>query len=166
MIYLAGYSSGGADILGIIFAKKLGVPLGKALLYINIIVYSISAFIFGFESLVIALIIRYLESAVIDNFLIGKSDSKVLFISTNKQEELKKYIINDIKSGISEINVTSGYQNKSGKILMCVVPTEKYIILKDKIKKIDKKAFITIIDAYEVYGGTNKYRLFLHDYRV
>ena len=53
-----------------------------------------------------------------------------------------------------------------GKILMCVVPTEKYIKLKEKIKTIDKQAFITILDAYEVYGGTNRYRLPLHDLRV
>ena len=49
---------------------------------------------------------------------------------------------------------------------MCVVPTEKYMKLKEAIKEIDKDAFITIVDAYEVYGGTNRYKLPLHDLRI
>ncbi len=166
MIYLAGYTSGGCDILAIIFNKKHGVPMGKALLYINVIIYILGTVVFGFEMLVIALLIRFIESTVIDNFLVGKSDSKVLFINTEFIDEIKSYIINELKSGASELKTTTGFKNKTGKIIMCVVPTEKYLLLRDKVKKIDKKAFITAIDAYEVYGGTNRYKLPLHDYRI
>lgn len=166
MVYLAGYTTGGTDVIGRIFNKKFNMPLGKSLLLINVIIMIISAFILGFRMLVIALIIRFLESRVIDSFLIGISDSKVMFINTTKIDEINDYIINTVKSGTSIINVTSGFKKTKGKILMCVVPTEKYIKLKEKIKTIDKQAFITILDAYEVYGGTNRYRLPLHDLRV
>lgn len=166
LVYLAGYSTGGVDILGIIFKKKYKMPLGKSILLVNIIILTFGTVVFGFEMLVIALISRYIESKVIDSFLIGISDSKVLFISSNKIKEINDYIINEIKSGTSEIKITSGYKQENNMMLMCVVPTEKYIKLKQRIIEMDPKAFITILDAYEVYGGTNRYKLPLHDLRI
>ena len=166
MTYLAGYSTGGTDILGIIFKKKFGLPLGQALFLLNAIILATGTIIFGFEMLLISIIIRYLESRMIDSFLIGISDSKVLFVKSEKIEEIRKYIINEIESGASELKVTSGFSQKQGKLLMTVIPTEKYIKLKEAIIKIDKEAFVIILDAYEVYGGTNRYKLPLHDMRI
>ena len=166
LVYLAGYSTGGVDILGIIFQKKFGIPLGKSLLIIKALIIIMGTSVFGIEMLIICLVIRYLESKIIDNILIGISDSKVLFINTEKEEEVNNYIIKTIKSGTSEIKIKSGYKKENGNLIMCVVPTEKYMKLKEAIKEIDKDAFITIVDAYEVYGGTNRYKLPLHDLRI
>lgn len=166
LIYLAGYSTGGTDILGLIFQKKLSYPLGKSLLLINIIILTVGMVVFGIEALIIGLIIRYIESRIIDNFLIGISDSKVLFINTTKEAEINNYIINTIKSGTSEIKIKSGYKKNNQNLIMCVVPSEKYMKLKEEIKKLDTEAFITVLDAYEVYGGTNRYKLPLHDLRI
>lgn len=166
MIYLAGYSSGGSDILALIFKEKFKIPMGKSLLIINAIILTLATFVFGIRMLVIALLIKFIESRLIDNFLIGISDSKVLFINTKCEEEVKEYIINKVKSGVSVVDVKSGYKNEKTSLLMCVVPTERYLKLKEEIIKIDKKAFITVLDSYEVYGGTNRYKLPLHDLRI
>lgn len=166
MVYIAGYSSGGSDVIALIFKDKFKIPMGKSVLIINIIILALATFVFGINMLVIALLIKFIESKIIDNFLIGISDSKVLFINTKHEEEVKDFIINKIKSGVSIVDVKSGFKNEDGKLLMCVVPTEKYLKLKDGIIKIDKKAFITVLDSYEVYGGTNRYKLPLHDLRI
>lgn len=166
MVYLAGYSTGGTDVLGIIFNKKFNQPMGKSILIINMIILVFTTVVLGFEMLVIALLIRFLESKVIDSFLIGISDSKVVYINSEKLEEINDYIIKKLKSGTNLINVTSGFKKEENQLLMCVIPTEKYILLKEQIKKIDKNAFITIVDAYEVYGGTNRYKLPFHDFRI
>lgn len=165
-VYLAGYTTGGADILGLVFKNKFNLPLGKSLLIINILILILGTVVFGFEMLAIALTEKFIETKVIDGVLLGISDSKVLFIRSTKIKEINEYIINEIKSGTSEIKITSGYKGEKGEMLMCVVPTEKYIKLKDKIIGLDEKAFITIVDAYEVYGGTNRYKLPLHDLRI
>ena len=44
-------------------------------------------------------------------------------------------------------------------MLMCVVPTEKYTLLKDAIHEIDPDAFIVVSDCYEVLGGTKKEKI-------
>ena len=166
MVYLSGCSLGGLDIIGVIFNKKFGLTLGTALFIVNGTVLIIGTFIFGIEALLISLIIRYIESKIIDTFLTGISDSKILFINTDKIEEITKYIIEEIESGVSEIKVTSGFKKQKNTVLMCVVPTEKYLLLKSQIIQIDNDAFITVMDSYEVYGGTNRYKLPLHDLRI
>ena len=166
MVYLSGCSLGGLDIIGVIFNKKFGLTLGTSLFIVNGTVLVIGTFIFGIEALLISLIIRYIESKIIDTFLTGISDSKILFINTDKIEEITKYIIEKIESGVSEIKVTSGFKKQKNTILMCVVPTEKYLLLKSQIIQIDNDAFITVMDSYEVYGGTNRYKLPLHDLRI
>lgn len=166
MVYLSGCSLGGLDIIGVIFNKKFGLTLGTSLFIVNGTVLVIGTFIFGIEALLISLIIRYIESKIIDTFLTGISDSKILFINTDKIEEITKYIIEEIESGVSEIKVTSGFKKQKNTILMCVVPTEKYLLLKSQIIQIDNDAFITVMDSYEVYGGTNRYKLALHDLRI
>ncbi len=166
MVYLSGCSLGGLDIIGVIFNKKFGLTLGTSLFIVNGTVLVIGTFIFGIEALLISLIIRYIESKIIDTFLTGISDSKILFINTDKIEEITKYIIEEIESGVSEIKVTSGFKKQKNTILMCVVPTEKYLLLKSQIIQIDNDTFITVMDSYEVYGGTNRYKLPLHDLRI
>ena len=166
MVYLSGCSLGGLDIIGVIFNKKFGLTLGTALFIVNGTVLIIGTFIFGIEALLISLIIRYIESKIIDTFLTGISDSKILFINTDKIEEITKYIIEEVESGVSEIKVTSGFKKRKNTVLMCVVPTEKYLLLKSQIIQIDNDAFITVMDSYEVYGGTNRYKLPLHDLRI
>ncbi len=90
MVYLSGCSLGGLDIIGVIFNKKFGLTLGTSLFIVNGTVLVIGTFIFGIEALLISLIIRYIESKIIDTFLTGISDSKILFINTDKIEEKTK----------------------------------------------------------------------------
>lgn len=166
MVYLSGCSLGGLDIIGVILNKKFGLTLGTALFIVNGTVLVVGTFIFGVEMLITSLIIRFIESKIIDIFLTGISDSKIMFINTSKKEEVISYIITEIESGVSEIPVKSGYRKEKSSIIMCVVPTEKYLLLKEKIISIDNQAFLTVLDSYEVYGGTNRYKLPLHDLRI
>lgn len=166
MVYLSGCSLGGLDIIGVILNKKFGLTLGTALFIVNGTVLVVGTFIFGVEMLITSLIIRFIESKIIDIFLTGISDSKIIFINTSRKEEVISYIITEIESGVSEIPVKSGYRKEKSSIIMCVVPTEKYLLLKEKIISIDNQAFLTVLDSYEVYGGTNRYKLPLHDLRI
>ena len=59
----------------------------------------------------------------------------------------------------TELYSKGAYTNKRQKVLMCVVPTEKYSFLKSAIKEIDESAFIVVSDCYEVLGGTKKERI-------
>ena len=94
--------------MGVIFNKKFGLTLGTALFIVNGTVLIVGTFIFGVEMLITSLIIRFIESKIIDNFLIGISDSKIVFINTDKKEEIISYIITEIEGKCQSCGTFSG----------------------------------------------------------
>ena len=69
---------------------------------------------------------------------------------TTKEKEVKDYIINELNHDLTEINIKGGYTNQKNKIIMTAVDTKEYFKLKEGLKIIDPKVFISIVDSYEV----------------
>ena len=46
-----------------------------------------------------------------------------------------------------------GYSNKNKKLLLCIIPTKEYFLVKEVVLEIDKNAFFLITDSYEAVGG-------------
>ena len=159
IIYKTGFTTGGSDILMKILNKYGKIPEGKSVFAINIVIMSFGAIIFGANKFVYSLIILYLNAALIDRILIGISDSKLFFIYTKKTEEVKNFILNDLKTGVTILNAQGGFSKETNRVLMCVVPTRDYYLFKETVLAIDEKAFFVINDCYEVSGGVKRRNL-------
>ena len=153
IIYKSGFTTGGSDILMKMINKYAKIPEGKSVLYTNILIILAGGFIFGINKMVYAIMILFISTSLVDRILIGISNSKLFFIYTEKTKEVKNFIIDDLKSGVTLLDTKGGYREKSGKLLMCVVPTKDYYYFKESVLAIDSKAFFIINDCYEVHGG-------------
>lgn len=159
IIYKTGFTTGGSDILMKILNKYGKIPEGKSVFVINLIIMSFGAIIFGANKFVYSLIILYLNANLIDRILIGISDSKLFFIYTKQTEEVKSFILNDLKTGVTILNAQGGFSKENNDVLMCVVPTRDYYLFKETVLTIDEKAFFVINDCYEVSGGVKRRNL-------
>ncbi len=159
IIYKSGFNTGGSDILMKILNKYAHIPEGKSILYVNTIIILAGGFIFGINKMIYSILILYINSALVDRILIGISNSKLFFIYSEKTKKVKKFIIEDLKSGITLIDTEGGYRSIKGKLIMCVVPTRDYYYFKEAILAIDPQAFFIINDCYEVQGGVNRSNL-------
>ena len=159
LVYKSGFNTGGTSILARILQKYISLPLGKILRYISIIIILCGGAVFGYTALMYSLIIMVISTSIVDKMLIGISDSKTFFIHTTKEDEVKDFILKIIESGVTEFDTKGAYSLKRRKMLMCVVPTEKYTLLKNAIHEIDSDAFIVVSDCYEVLGGTKRKKL-------
>ena len=153
LIFRAGYSTGGTDILNMIISKVFKMSLGNSMFFTDGIIIVIGAFVFGFNHLMYSLIILYLISTITDKVVLGISDSKAFYIITSKEKEVKDFVINELKHGVTEFKAQGGYNSESQTVLMSVVPTREYYKLKEGIHLIDKNAFFVAMDSYEVKGG-------------
>lgn len=165
LLYKTGFGSGGMDIIGAVLSEKLKLSMGKVGLYLAMAVMATGLFEFGLELLLYSLIIRAITSYICDKVQMGIGDAKMFIIQSEKRYEIKKYIFAEINSGVTKIEARGGYTNEDSDLLLCVVPTEKYLKLKSAIMEIDPNAFLIITDCYEVHGGTKSYNLPLHDIR-
>ena len=153
LIFRAGYSTGGTDILNMIVSKIFKISLGKSMIFTDGTIILIGAFVFGFNHLMYSLIILYLISTLTDKVVLGISDSKAFYIITGKEKEVKDFVINELKHGVTEFKAKGGYNSENQTVLMSVVPTREYYRLKEGIHNIDKNAFFVAMDSYEVKGG-------------
>lgn len=153
IIYKAGFTTGGTDILNQIVSKYFKISIGNSMLIIDGAIVIISGLFFGINNMMYSIALLYIISLISDRVILGISESKVFFIATNKEKEVKEFIIEELGHGVTIFYAEGGFKNKNQTILMTTLPTRSYYALKEGIKKIDKEAFYIITDTYEVFGG-------------
>lgn len=153
MIFKAGFTTGGTDIINQIISKYFKVSIGKSILLSDGLIVLSSAFIFGPTRLMYSIIILYMVSLMSDRVILGISDSKAFYIITDEEVKIKEYILKYLNHGVTVFNAKGGYAKERQNVLMCVLPTKDYYRLTEGIHEIDPEAFFVVTDAYEVFGG-------------
>lgn len=114
-----------------------------------------AGFSYGLEGAMYSLITIIIMEILSKRANLGISDSKVFYIITKKDREVRKYIIDELHYELTMFDVKGGFLEKKNKVLMSVIPTKDYYRLKEGIKMIDPHAFISITDSYEVIKNKN-----------
>ncbi len=153
LVFKAGFTTGGTDIINQILSKYLKISIGTSMLMSDGLIVFSSAFFFGPVKCMYSIIILYIISLMSDRVLLGISDSKAFYIITDHEAEIKEYILKYLNHGVTVFNAKGGYLKEKQTVLMCVLPTRDYFRLKEGIHQIDKEAFFVVTDAYEVFGG-------------
>lgn len=153
LVFRAGFSTGGSDTVMQILNKYFKISLGKANMVLNLIIISLGVFTFGITRLMYSLVFLYILSAVMDKVILGISNAKAFYIITDYDKEIKTYITRKLGRGVTVIEARGGFTNNKEKLLMCIIPTREYFILKDAINEIDKDAVLLITDVYESKGS-------------
>ncbi len=153
LVFKAGFTTGGTDILNQIISKYGKMSLGKSMLYSDGLIVVLSGIIFGIYNMMYSILVLYIISLISDRIVLGISDNKMFYIISEKDEEIKSYIINNMKHGVTTFQAKGGMRKNKENIIMTVLPTKDFYELKTNIKRIDEEAFFIITDSYEVFGG-------------
>ena len=153
LIFKAGFTTGGTDIINQILSKYLKISIGKSMLLSDGLIVLSSAYFFGINHMMYSILMLYIISLISDRVILGISDSKAFFIVTEKDEKVREYILKVLGHGVTIFEATGGKDTKKKNVLMVSIPTKDYYKLKEGIKRIDKEAFYIITDTYEVFGG-------------
>jgi len=148
-------SQGGITLINQIIYEKFKISISKSNFFINLIIVLIGGYCFGITTVLCAIILLYVSSTVIDKVMLGVSDNKSFYIMTEKEDDVKKYIIDELKSGVTIFNVKSGKNNDDKSVIMVVIPNYLYHKVTKRVKLIDKNAFFIVTDSYQVVGGHN-----------
>ena len=154
LVFKSGFTTGGTDILNQIFSEYGKMGIGKAMLLTDGVIILGSFFIFGFEVFIYSVISLAIISFITDKVIIGISQSKSFYIITEHETMVKKFLNYQLGHGITVLDGRGGYTGNNQKVIMCIVPTKDYFIVKEGIKRIDPTAFFLVTDAYEVSGGS------------
>ena len=159
LIFKAGFTTGGTDILDQIVTKYYQVPIGTSIVLVDGLIVLAGGFVFGIESLIYSIIILLLISIFSTRKSLGLNEDKVFYIITNKVNVVKKYLLDHYNYGVTIFDTKGGFSKKDKKVIMCSIKTEYYYELKNVVKAIDPNAFVVITDSYDtVYINKEKRR--------
>lgn len=153
LVFSRNASTGGTDIITMVLRKKYSnFEIGKLSFGLNCVIVFIGALIFGLPKALYTLISMFVQGSLVDKVINGFNSKKLLLILTEKEEDIIQYVIKDMNRGVTSLIAEGEYTHELKKMLYIAVTSSQMVHLKNKILRIDPKAFITIIDVSEVNG--------------
>ena len=153
IIFNAGGTTGGTDILARVFNKYTSLTMGKLMLIVDAIVLVTVVVVFqDVRTAMYTLFFILIDTLVIDLIGEGGFAGKGFLIVTSKPEEIAKKVSDDIGRGVTFIRGMGYYSRKDLDIVYCVVSRNEMKQMKDIVNQIDPFAFITISEAHEILG--------------
>ena len=152
IVFNANASTGGTDIIAKILNKFFHIEIGKSLLIVDFLVTLLGAVTFGINIGLYGLLAVIINGVVIDNIIAGFKTKSEITIISEKNKEISKFILDDLERGCTFIKGIGGFTRKDTSILYTVLDRNEFIKLKNKIKEIDKNAFITSGEVHEGMG--------------
>lgn len=154
MIFKSRATSGGSDIISMILHKYTHISLGTLVIIVDCFITLTTVAAFGDWRLpMYSWILIFVEGKVIDLVVDGANAHKTLMIVSEKTEDVRKLIIEEIGRGATIIRGEGGYKGDSREIIYTILTRREATILRYRINKIDPKAFINIIDSKEILGN-------------
>ena len=153
MIFRSGATSGGSDIISMILHKYTKISLGTLVMIVDSIITLTTFIAFGDIRLPIySVIIIVIEGKVIDLVVDGLKTYKTMFIVTDRMEEVRQFILNDVKRGGTCLTGVGLYKGNERKMIYVTLDRADMIKLKSALYHIDPHAFVNIMESSEILG--------------
>ena len=177
-----GGSTGGTDIIALIYTKYRNVSPGKVILYLDFIIILSSLLVPSIvpdldpqtgkqllgpdgeplthlmpfsekvTTVIYGLILVTVNGRVIDAYLSGSQQSVQLFILSKKFAEIADSITHDLKRGVTVLDGKGWYTKDPTEVLMVITRKTDLNLLLRYIKAIDPNAFLSVSSVNGVYG--------------
>ena len=140
-------SSGGLDIVAKIMNKYLHIELGRAMSLSGMCVALSAALVYDKKTVVLSVLGTYFNGIILDHFIFDQNRKRRVCIITGKEEELRQFIIQDLRSGATVYEAIGAYNLEKHNEIITIVDKSEYQKLMKFINEIDPKAFITVYNV-------------------
>jgi uncharacterized membrane-anchored protein YitT (DUF2179 family) len=152
VIFRAGATSGGSDIISMIIHKYTKISLGTLVLIVDSIISLTTLLIGDIRLPIYSILLIFIESKIIDLVVDGMKSYKTMFIVTDELEAVRDYIINDLERGGTLLVGTGLYQGNERKMIYVTLDRADMVKLKSNLHRLDPKAFVNIMESSEILG--------------
>ena len=153
-VYMRGSTTGGGDIISrVLLIRYPHLQMGRILLAIDATVLLLSAAVFGrIETALYGLVTVFSSSKLIDSLLYGMDTGKLVYIMSQKADEITQNILCDLQRGCTLLRSIGGYSGQDAKVILVAVRRHQYFPLKRLVRRLDPGAFVIATDSSEVLG--------------
>ncbi len=152
LVLRVGASTGGTDILALVFHKWFHLPVAALVYVVDFIVLGNQAMFSDSEQIMYGILALVIETVMLNRvMLLGQSQIQ-LFIISDRYEKIREQMIGVLDAGVTMVHIETGYGRENKKGVLCVIPKRKLYSVKELVHSVDEKAFITITQINEVRG--------------
>ncbi len=153
----------GTEILALSMTKKSTLSIGDIILIVNIIIFTIAAFVLSFERALYSILTYMAAARTVDYIISGIEEYTGVTIISNYSDEIRKMITNQLGRGVTIYKGKSGYGSHGHtlaeiEILFSVMTRLEIASLKAEVEKIDGNAFVITHGIKDTKGGMIKKR--------
>ncbi len=153
LIFKSKATSGGSDIIAMIFAKYTRMPIGQLLVFVDSTIVILGLIVFqDWKIPLYSWLVIFITGKVIDLVLEGVSYERMMFIISEKHDDIKNKILHDLSRGGTMFKGKGMYTDDDRKMIMTLVNRRELVVLKSFISKVDKDAFVVVTETTEVMG--------------
>ena len=153
VIFRAGATSGGSDIISMIIHKYTKISLGTLVMVVDSLI-SLTTLI-AFEDIrlpIYSILLIYIEGKVIDLVVEGVKSYKTAFVVTDKIEEVRNFILKDLDRSGTVFTGSGLYQGAERKMIYVTLNRSDLVKLKANLRFLDPNAFVNVIESSEIMG--------------
>lgn len=143
----------GTEILSLLISKKFGFSVGEFIMCVNLFIYLVAGKVFGWENAMYSILTYFIASKVIDVVMEGLNSSKSVRIISDEAGLIGNALIEQLDISVTYLKGIGGYSGQDKDLIYCVISRLELPKMLAIIKEIDPKAFVSIVDVHEVYGG-------------
>lgn len=145
-------STGGTDIVAMIFRKFTHLDMGKALFCSDFIIASLSGVVFGIETGLFSLLGLLAKALVVDSVIENINLSKYFTIVTNHAQEITAFIRDDLHRSATLLQGEGAYSHAGRRVILTVLNRSQAVRLRGWIHHVDPHAFVVISNTSEIIG--------------
>lgn len=143
-------SSGGLDIVAKLLNKFFRIDLGTAMSGAGMVVALSSGLVYDAKTVVLSILGTYLNGIILDRFIFGFTIKKRVCVISEKEEEIRQYIIRNLHSGATIYQAQGAYHLEPKKEIITIVDKNEYLKLMNFLDKVDPNAFVTVYDVNKI----------------
>ncbi len=152
IVFNQNASTGGTDIIAKIINKYTHIDIGKSLLMSDFLISLFAGLVFGPRLGMYALLGTVINSLIIDKMISGFNVKINMIIISDEFQSINKYILEEIIRGTTIYHATGGFSKEEKDVINTIVSRREYIKIRDFVRLVDKKAFVSISYVSEVEG--------------
>ena len=152
LVYRAGGTSGGSDVLARILNHYRSVPMTQSYLMVDSLVVLAAGFVFGWKQALYAIISLYVSGIVSENVLEGPGTVRTAMGVTSQAKPIADRVLEEMQRGVTILQGIGAYTGTERPVIYCVITRSEVTQLKSIVHDIDPQAFIVIGQAHEAFG--------------
>jgi uncharacterized membrane-anchored protein YitT (DUF2179 family) len=156
----------GTEVLAIFLSRKFGTTIGDIIILINVIIFSLAAYLLGIEIAMYSMITYLAASKTLDFLVEGIDEYIGVTIVSTHSEKIRQMIINTMGRGVTVYSGKTGYgkrgETKDTEIIYTVITRLELNKLNTEIEKIEPTAFVVMHPVKDTKGGMIKKRALKH----